>query len=579
MSRSAQRRRRARKKTSTIAAAVLAALAVLLIALGLYWVRIPDPLPSEIRLAILPLALEGPNALSREYADGLVATVSERVAALDGRRPGLAVLPPREALHLKAIEPAEAAQRLGANLVLTGNLVSSEETLRATVDLFSPDRGRVVRRDTFEIARGDLVALREQLVTVLAEMLDIPPSTAPQVYPEKSATAYGHYVEGRGYLLDESRLESIEKAISLFHRAQAEDEEYGLAWAGLGRAYLRKWELSKEESAFQLAKSAADTAIAYAGDIPQAHIAVGHVHPGSGRSEEAVANFGRALELDPGNPYAIIGMGRAYEANQASQEAEFTFKKAVAMRPKLWTGYKWLGLFYYNRGRYREAIDQYEKIIELAPRNVHARLNLGAFHALLDELDEAGRFWEEAVAIEPDPEVLGNLAKLAFEQGDYPEAVRRYEQAAELRPKLHQIWGNLAASYLKAGRKNDYERAYRTAIQKADQDLKINSQNAEVIAYLGHYHASIGMVKKAMSLTARALAMVPDQPHVLITAAETYAEVGEVDLAGPVVAKALEHGYGLEALRRSDKLRVFLDDPKWKALMEAAASGATSSGR
>ena len=435
-----RRRRRARKKTSAIAAAVLAALAVLLIALGLYWLRIPDPLPSEIRLAILPLALEGPNAPTREYADGLIATVSERVAALDGRPPGLAVLPPREALHLQAIEPAEAALRLGANLVLSGNLVSSEETLRATLDLFSPDRGRVVRRDTFEIARGDPVALREQLVTVLSEMLDIPPSsTAPQLNQQKSATAYGHYVEGRGYLLDESRLESIEKAISLFHRAQAEDEEYGLAWAGLGRAYLRKWELTKEESAFQLAKSAADTAIAFASDIPQAHIAVGHVHLGSGRSEEAAANFGRALELDPGNLDAIIGMGRAYEANQALQEAEFTLKKAVAMRPKLWTGYKWLGVFYYNRGRYREAIDQYKKILELAPRSVHARINLGIFHAYLDELDEAGRFWEEAVEIEPRASVLGNLGKLAFDQGDYPEAVRRYEQAAELRPNLHLI--------------------------------------------------------------------------------------------------------------------------------------------
>ena len=89
-----------------------------------------------------------------------------------------------------------------------------------------------------------------------------------------------------------------------FIGALAEDQEDGLVYAGLAQGYWRKYTLVKDNRSAQLAIQAADNAISYAPEAEEARIAVGRVHFGTGRYEEAVADFHQALELDPDNPDA-----------------------------------------------------------------------------------------------------------------------------------------------------------------------------------------------------------------------------------------------------------------------------------
>ena len=63
---------------------------------------------------------------------------------------------------------------------------------------------------------------------------------------------------------------------------------------------------------------------------------------------------------------------------------------------------------------------------------------------------------------------------------------------------------------------------------------------------------------------------MPEEPHILITAAETYAQIGESDRAAGTAIEAIKHGFSLKRLQRSEKLGGFLEDPKWSPFIEAA---------
>ena len=71
--------------------------------------------------------------------------------------------------------------------------------------------------------------------------------------------AYDYYLQGQGYLQQYQIPENIENAILLFNRALQKDQNYGLAYAGLGESYWRKYEHTQDS---QWVKQASDSVLA-----------------------------------------------------------------------------------------------------------------------------------------------------------------------------------------------------------------------------------------------------------------------------------------------------------------------------
>ena len=560
--------RRAAWRVAAVAAIVSMAGAPVLIAWRpaplaplISWAMHPwaDPIPAEIRLAVLPFELNGDDGLPREVADGLAAMTIERLGALDFPGAGLAVIPASESMNVGEVDAGRAASMLGANMVARGSLSGDGERLHAELEVWNAEAGSSGPRRSFEFSASDPIAGREALAAALAEMLDreLP---ARDAMGDASSQAYLHYLPARGYLVRENDLESVEKAIGEFHRALAEEPELGLTYAGLARGYWRKYELAKDESSAQLAIQAADNAITFAPEKAEAHIALGQVHLATGRHEEAAADFDRALELAPGHSDALIGLGRAYEKAGATEAARAVFQKAIDLRPTLWLGFKWMGLFHYNAGRYAEAIEQYERILELAPNSVHAHLNIGTFKVLAGDEAGAREAWERAVQIQPRAVALGNLANLAFRQQDYQAAIRFGEQAVALDPAPHRLWGGLAAAYYQAQRAEDADAAYQQAVERVRRELAVNPADARATVLLGHYYASMGRTAEALELTRRGLELELGSPELWIEAAETYGQLGRADEAVGLAARAVSSGYPIEEVRRSPNLATLSPD-------------------
>jgi tetratricopeptide (TPR) repeat protein len=92
-----------------------------------------------------------------------------------------------------------------------------------------------------------------------------------------------------------------------------------------------------------------------------------------------------------------------------------------------------------------DAVDAYQKVMELNPGNAGAFLNLGTIYYRLRKFDEAEKYYLDAIrANSAYPLAQFNLGYLYEEQGRIPEAIEHYRRALALNPRYADPHFNLA---------------------------------------------------------------------------------------------------------------------------------------
>lgn len=111
-----------------------------------------------------------------------------------------------------------------------------------------------------------------------------------------------------------------------------------------------------------------------------------------------------------------------------------------------------LGREYYQKNEYAEAINAYEKVVELMPENYDAYSNLGVIYSILGE-DELGiHFISEAIRLAPSLSYLhNNLGYVLLKQGRNSEAAGTFERALQLDPENSHARNNLQSAYKRMG--------------------------------------------------------------------------------------------------------------------------------
>ncbi|MFN0170594.1 MAG: tetratricopeptide repeat protein, partial [Bryobacteraceae bacterium] len=106
-----------------------------------------------------------------------------------------------------------------------------------------------------------------------------------------------------------------------------------------------------------------------------------------------------------------------------------------------------------------DAIDAYEKAIELNPNAAGALVNLGTIHYHLRRFKEARHFYERSIEVDPKYSLAHfNLGNLCDECGQLDRAREHYQAALKLDPNYADAHYNMA---LACERKGDYLRATR----------------------------------------------------------------------------------------------------------------------
>tara|TARA_A100001234_G_scaffold91570_1_gene80689 strand:+ start:2706 stop:4424 length:1719 start_codon:yes stop_codon:yes gene_type:complete len=136
----------------------------------------------------------------------------------------------------------------------------------------------------------------------------------------------------------------------------------------------------------------------------------------SGRWDMAEADFIKALELAPDQPFIMNYLGYAWtEQGMNLKKAEQLIRKAVSLRPK--DGYitDSLGWVLYQTSRFDEAVPILERAVRLRPNDATINDHLGDAYWQVQRKLEAIYQWKRAITMNPDSELKEKIQqKLSF---------------------------------------------------------------------------------------------------------------------------------------------------------------------
>lgn len=102
-----------------------------------------------------------------------------------------------------------------------------------------------------------------------------------------------------------------------------------------------------------------------------------------------------------------------------------------------------------------QAIENYQRVVELAPDWIEAHINLGVAHYQMGQLSDARAAFVAAVALDPLSGISRyNLGCTLEELGEYDEAIEHLRRAARAMPGHADVHFNLALAYEKRGERH-----------------------------------------------------------------------------------------------------------------------------
>jgi len=535
------------------------------------WLGHPQFL-SQVQLAVLPAAVNAADVETSAFGNGLVETLTSRLGQLSAKH-ALAVISATEMRTHHVTSLAEAREEFGVNLGLSLGVERAGQMMRVNYSLVDAATHRQLAGGTVTAAATDPFALEDRVADKVVETLEIhlQPSEKQALtsHGTTQPAAYDYYLQGRGYLQDFIKLENVESAITVFQRALDKDPQYALAYAGMGEAYWRKYELRREEEWARQAQKACEQAVVLRETEVAGHTCLGRVYVGTGNYENALEQFRRGVELDPTSDTAHSGLAFTYERLGRLEDAENTYKRAIALRPNYWATYNWLGLFYQRRARYAEAAEMYSHMISLAPDSFAGYSNLGTVWLQQGRYAEAIPVLERSLAIRSSAEARSNLATAYFGMRRYADAARIYEAAVNLDNKNYVLWGNLGdAYYWTPGKRGEAASAYRQAIALAEQALHVNQRDASALGSLAIYHAMLGERQSALKNLDQAIRVQPKSPDLLFNSAIVYQQCGDTDRALDALEKAVAAGIAPAALQDAPNFDSLRNNPRFLKLIQ-----------
>lgn len=400
------------------------------------------------------------------------------------------------------------------------------------------------------------VALKRRLVAVAG------PGAAASLKPlDASASTYELFQQGSAFLERYDKEENLNGALQDFQAALAKDTNYSPAYAGLGLAYLLKYQANRDKQLLDTAFANAKQAVDLNGQLADNRVSMGRVLVEKGEYDKAETELKQALIVDPLNASAHRGLGDVERFRKHWPEAEALYKKAIELRPKDWDLRLTLGNFYFRQSRYAEAEQAFAEVTRLVPDCYLGHRNLGGAYHMQAHFAEASAEFQKALQIKPAAITYSNLGTSLFFQGLYQQSVVAMEKAVDMGANNSQNWINLGDAYRwTPGNENKAKDAYRTAIKMIRDELSTKPNDADLRSRLALCMAKIGEKKEALA-EAAAVETLDRTASVLSRQVSVYEICGQRRQALDTMAAALKAGYSMEEFGRDPELLELRKDP------------------
>ncbi|WP_312876476.1 SAV_2336 N-terminal domain-related protein [Streptomyces bohaiensis] len=235
-----------------------------------------------------------------------------------------------------------------------------------------------------------------------------------------------------------------------------------------------------------------------------AHHLRGRAHRAAGNNEQAIADFTRAIELEPDNAANYRWRGLAGHSAGDYQRAIADFTRAIELEPDNAANHRWRGLAGHSAGDYQRAIADLTRAIELEPDNAANHHLRGLVGHSAGDYQRAIADLTRAIELEPDNAWDYHLRGLAH------RAARNNEQAIADLTRAIELEPDNAANHRWRGRASHSAGDYQRAIADFTRAIELEPDNAWDYHLRGLAHRAARNNEQAIADFTRAIELEPD---------------------------------------------------------------------
>ena len=421
-------------------------------------------------IAVLPFSNEGNDPAMAYLSDGVSESLIDKLSHVSG----LKVIARSSSFKFRGpdVDVQDAANRLGAEAVITGSVSKVNDKLVLHVEMIDAKANQQVWSEQFSRAADDVLAVQQDVAGAALGQIKAFISVAVTDVSTKPTTnneAYDVYLKAR--FLDQTAQSpgDVEKEIALLQQALALDPNFAEAMGLLGNAYD---DYSNHDPAMYLALSEKmlDRAVEINPQLAEARGYRGKLLRNEWRWAEADAEFKKALELNPNlawvhNSYALL-LAEIMRFDDAVVET----RRAVELDPLVFGAGADSAFVLMCAHHYDEAITEAKRVLKLNPNDMTA-LNVLTWSA-----DAQGRsaealelYRKEMQFYGVDSESRATLAYFLIKAGNKEEARSILEEVNSSRPSPPPYL--LASIYASLGDKDKAFEDLELAFQQRYKDM------------------------------------------------------------------------------------------------------------
>lgn len=264
--------------------------------------------------------------------------------------------------------------------------------------------------------------------------------------------------------------------------------------------------------------------------LDEAYFRLGWLYQSLSRSipnfiEQSIANYDKAIELNPNYTNAYHNLGIAYYHQGRLDEAIAEFDKAIQINPNFEDAYSSRGLVRADQGKLEEAFSDYGKAIELNPNHASTYSNRGIALGASGKFEEAIADFNIAIQLEPGSAGFHNNRGVAYKnQGEFEQAMADYNKAIQINPNLAEVYINRGIAYHSQDNIDD-------ALIDFDEAIKLNPNRAEAYGWRGAIFLLQERVDEAIADFSKWIAFDPDSVLAYNNRALAFAVQGKLDEA------------------------------------------------
>ena len=418
------------RRRLAVPGAGLALALVILAAAFTLWHRPADRPFSGPAIAVLPFVNAADDPRHDYFCDGLT---EDLIAGL-GRFRELFVIGRASVFAYKERHPPtdQIARELGVRYLVSGSVRRDDEALRVSAELIDADTGAQLWAGSYDRKLAGIFAVQDEITRNIVGVLPAHIDRAELERISRSRTdspaAYDLYLRGKALITmrhGDNRGAMVAQARQLFDKALQADPHYAPAMQGLAYTYAAAFLEPMQDGllANELRQPATlDRALALARQaveldpyLAEAHATLSWILHWQYRRDEAIAEFNRALELNPNLAdgrlaHMLVHDGRAPEA--------VGFMRRVMRQdpfpPPIY--YSYLGNAYYLSGDYDAAFNTLRTGMEKMPGYRAIPVWLAAAAAQSGRDEDARTTAALVLQLAPKFTIAGWLRHIAFDR-------------------------------------------------------------------------------------------------------------------------------------------------------------------